>query len=722
MAIFISYRRDDALTQARSLAKDLADEFGKDKIFYDNTHLKLGNKWPDKLKKGVESAQIVLVLIANKTKWLGIRDESRRIDDPDDWVRQEIETALANSSTLVIPVFFNDAQLPSSNALPVSIKDLLQLQCFNIDEKHWELDVSLLKIFIKNQLNHRLRKEAGPKPYNVFIVYARKDADYLEELRDHLRPMEHAGLLNVWCDREIDPGVKWEKAIIDNMDTADLILLMVSTAYYKSAYIHEKELKHALERHEKGEATMIPIIVRPCNFKVDSIISSLQVLPKDALPVTEWPNRDNAWLDVVNSIQKEVENRENNEQKEAEQAQKQKKEAEAEHLRRERDETDKKRRDEQAQLEAERLKREQAARQQQELQALRQADEDVWSRAQAEDQPDSYRHYLRLYPKGAHQREAADRLKTLEKTGDPGFNKKILLVPAVLLIGALAYWLFPKSESIFSGMESDKGKVIDDTLPPRNPSPEVLLDNSSLTKPVEQKSNPQIGSPTSSSTFSSDYPLVYVAGGTFTMGSPKTEKDRYNDECQHQVTVKSFQIGKYEVTQKQWKSVMGPNPSFFKGCDDCPVENVSWSDVQQFISKLNEKSSIKYRLPTEEEWEFAARGGTQSRRYVYSGGNTLSSVAWYSENSGSETHRVGAKSPNELGIHDMSGNVWEWCLDLFKPYPGCSVDDRTGVHRVTRGGGWSGIARRCRTSNRGHDEPDNRSNNVGFRLAAAAPR
>lgn len=153
-AIFISYRRDDALTQTRSLAGELAGEFGKDAVFYDNASLNPGDTWPDKLKKGVENAQIVLVLIANKTKWLGIGDETRRIDDPDDWVRQEVETALANSSTLVIPVLFNDAQLPSGNALPVSIKNLPNLQLFKIDEQYWERDVSPLKVFIKNQLNH----------------------------------------------------------------------------------------------------------------------------------------------------------------------------------------------------------------------------------------------------------------------------------------------------------------------------------------------------------------------------------------------------------------------------------------------------------------------------------------------------------------------------------------------------------------------------------------
>jgi hypothetical protein len=141
------------------------------------------------------------------------------------------------------------------------------------------------------------------KPYNVFIVYARKDAEYLEELLGHLRPMERAGMLKVWCDRKIDWGTKWEEAILRNMNTADIILLMVSSAYYVSSYIHEKELQYALSRHERGDSKIIPIIVRPCNYNVDHIVGALQVLPKDAKPVTDWHNRDNAWLDVVSSIQ-----------------------------------------------------------------------------------------------------------------------------------------------------------------------------------------------------------------------------------------------------------------------------------------------------------------------------------------------------------------------------------------------------------------------------------
>jgi formylglycine-generating enzyme required for sulfatase activity len=217
-----------------------------------------------------------------------------------------------------------------------------------------------------------------------------------------------------------------------------------------------------------------------------------------------------------------------------------------------------------------------------------------------------------------------------------------------------------------------------------------------------------------------DYALVDVEGGTFIMGSPPNEEQRDDDECQHQVTVNSFRIGKYEVTQKQWKSVMGSNPSEFKGCDDCPVEKVSWNDVQQFIMKLNEKSPLKYRLPTEEEWEFAARGGTQSRGFLYSGGNTLNSVGWNKSNSDNRTHPVGDKSPNELGIYDMSGNVGEWCQDWYEPYTGCSGQEHSEVIRVVRSGCWFDDAWYCRSSFRGGAEPYGRGNALGFRLAASA--
>jgi len=233
-------------------------------------------------------------------------------------------------------------------------------------------------------------------------------------------------------------------------------------------------------------------------------------------------------------------------------------------------------------------------------------------------------------------------------------------------------------------------------------------------------SETQTSSTTSGTGFVFDYPTVYVAGDTFTMGCTSEQgSDCYDDEKpSHSVTVGSFNIGKYEVTQAQWKSVMGSNPSSFKGCDNCPVESVSWNDVQEFIKKLNSLTGKKYRLPKEAEWEFAARGGNKSRGYQYSGSDNLGSVAWYSDNSGSKTHPVGQKSPNELGIYDMSGNVLEWCADWFKGYPGSSgVSDQTNSFRVLRGGGWDDGARYCRVSYRGSYGPGFRSyDDDGFRL------
>ena len=183
--------------------------------------------------------------------------------------------------------------------------------------------------------------------------------------------------------------------------------------------------------------------------------------------------------------------------------------------------------------------------------------------------------------------------------------------------------------------------------------------------------------------------MVYVEGkGSGVFGTP------------------SFYIGQYEVTQAQWIAIMGTNPSNFQG-DNLPVEQVSWDDVQEFIAKLNAATGRNYRLPTEAEWEYAASGGTAGHGYTYSGSNDINTVAWYYDNSGLRTHNVGTKAPNELGIYDMSGNVWEWCSDWY---------DNTQQYRVLRGGGWSSTAEICAVSSRHCSTPDDRSDGLGFRL------
>ena len=215
--------------------------------------------------------------------------------------------------------------------------------------------------------------------------------------------------------------------------------------------------------------------------------------------------------------------------------------------------------------------------------------------------------------------------------------------------------------------------------------------------------------------------MIKVEGGTFTMGATSEQRsDAYSDEKPvHQVTLSSYYIGETEVTQALWQAVMGNNPSSFKG-ENRPVEEVSWDDCKTFISKLNSLTGKHFRLPSEAEWEYAARGGNKSQGYKYSGSNTLGNVAWYTDNSGNETHPVNTKSPNELGIYDMSGNVWEWCQDWEGAYSSSSQTNPTGAssgsHRVLRGGGWGSSARYCRVSNRVSYAPDDRDYGLGLRL------
>jgi len=216
--------------------------------------------------------------------------------------------------------------------------------------------------------------------------------------------------------------------------------------------------------------------------------------------------------------------------------------------------------------------------------------------------------------------------------------------------------------------------------------------------------------------------MVFVKGGTFRMGATSEQGyNVYNDEKPaHSVTLSDYYIGKYEVTQAQWEAVMGNNPSNFKRDPNRPVEQVSWNDVQEYITKLNQLTGKTYRLPTEAEWEYAARGGSSSRGYKYSGSNTLSDVAWYDDNSNDETHPVGTKNPNELGIYDMSGNVYEWCSDWYGAYSSNSQTNPQGPSegsgRVGRGGGWDGGAGLCRVSIRYGERADDRSSVLGFRL------
>ena len=232
------------------------------------------------------------------------------------------------------------------------------------------------------------------------------------------------------------------------------------------------------------------------------------------------------------------------------------------------------------------------------------------------------------------------------------------------------------------------------------------------------------------------FTMVFVESGTFTMGATAEQQEPFDDEKPpHRVTLtKDFYMGETEVTQALWKAVMGFTPTASgsqwlteRGLgDQFPAYYISYEDVQQFIYELNRLTGAEFRMPTEAEWEYAARGGSKSKGYQYSGSNTLGDVAWYDGNSGSKTHAVKTKKANELGLYDMSGNVWEWCSDWKGDYTSSSAVDPTGadsgVWRVDRGGSWCHDARVCRVAIRFGDGPFDRGSSIGFRLVLSSSK
>ena len=221
------------------------------------------------------------------------------------------------------------------------------------------------------------------------------------------------------------------------------------------------------------------------------------------------------------------------------------------------------------------------------------------------------------------------------------------------------------------------------------------------------------------------FTMVAVEGGTFKMGAQKTDgwadnfdADAHDDEAPvHSVTLSDYYIGETEVTQELWNAVMGSNPSYFTIGTACPVECVSWENCQNFITKLNQKTGMNFRLPTEAEWEFAARGGKKSKGYKFAGSNTIEEVAWdFSE----KTHPVKTKKGNELGIYDMSGNVYEWCQDFKANYSAAAQTNpkgpSTGSWRIIRGGCYNGGVDLCRVTYRNSRKQDNYEKYLGLRL------
>lgn len=265
----------------------------------------------------------------------------------------------------------------------------------------------------------------------------------------------------------------------------------------------------------------------------------------------------------------------------------------------------------------------------------------------------------------------------------------------------------------------------------------ATLKRKQVPQPVVQQPPSSSNSSASAQTFTANgvsFMMIRVDGGTFTMGATSEQgSDADSDEKPtHRVTLSGYYIGETEVTQALWEAVMGTSVSdqrdkankgwSLRGVgSNYPMYYISWDECQEFIRKLNVLTGKSFRLPTEAEWEYAARGGNQSQGYKYSGSNTLGDVAWYDDNSGDETHPVKTKSSNELGVYDMSGNVWEWCADWYGSYNSSAQTNPTGAasgsFRVFRGGSWSSDAGLCRVTLRSWSAPGSRGGNLGLRLA-----
>jgi formylglycine-generating enzyme required for sulfatase activity len=436
--------------------------------------------------------------------------------------------------------------------------------------------------------------ETAQNPLNTFIIYAREDKDALLELKKQLIPLERSRQIAVWYDGEIVPGDEWKKRIKTQLETADIILLLLSSDFFASDYIEKEELRAALARHERAEAVVAPVIVRHCLWQVHPEIEKLQVLPDNAFPVyskRNWDSPDEAFANVAAGIARMV---------------KSKAEAAVE-----------KQRQMEAAAEAEKQRKEEEARKKREA-------------------------------------EEAARKKREEEVAR-----------------------LKREEEVARNLMTD---------------------------------------------------MIFVKGGAFTMGwvEGRDEGLGIYQISAHEVTLKDFYIGKYPVTQAQWRAVMGSDPPELKnkGCDQCPVECVSWNDIQEFLKKLSALTGQQFRLPTEAEWEYAARGGQQSKGYLYSGSNNLDEVGWFDKNSGGKTHPVGQKTPNELSLYDMSGNVWEWCEDDWHSnYVGAPIDGRAWVDnprdtsRANRGGSREDASQHCRVANRSHWSSELWSFDLGFRLA-----
>ncbi len=527
-------------------------------------------------------------------------------------------------------------------------------------------------------------------PIRIFIAYSKHDKSFLDELLKHFFPAIRNKTIAVFYDGVIEAGKEWDKAIKDNLHNSDIILLLVSANFIATDYCYDEEMTAAIALHEQDKAQVIPIMLSPFDFE-DMPFAKLNFLPEKAKPISNYLNNHHqAYTEIVLALKKgnyPIALQRRQAKAAAEQAAK-----------------------EQAEQEA--AAKEKAEKQEHTFLDHYQQGNKAFKQEKWEEALEYYNEAQKLHQNGYtptretirakiddcnEEINAADYLKRADKCEQQQNYAEAIkqLQAAIKLKPELSETLNPRIKQLQDKAAKEEAKREKEEKAKREGYIETAFGLNLVMKPVE--------------------------GGTFMMGSSKG-LDR--EKPPHTVTVGDFYMAAYPITQAQWQAVMGNNPSHFKG-DDLPVETVSWHDAQDFLEKLSRQTGKAYRLPTEAEWEYAARGGKQRKGYQYAGSDNIEEVAWYSENSGKKTQPVGQKKPNELGLYDMSGNVWEWCNDWYdENYYANSPQDNPrgavlGSDRVLRGGSWFGNPQSCRVAYRDNYTPGPWINFIGFRLVAS---
>ncbi|MHC0061910.1 SUMF1/EgtB/PvdO family nonheme iron enzyme [Nostoc sp. UIC 10890] len=524
------------------------------------------------------------------------------------------------------------------------------------------------------------------EPLKVFCSYSHNDEPLKDELAKHLTMLERQGITSTWHDRKIPPGKEWDQQINENLNKADIILLLVSSDFIFSEYCSDVEVTTAIERHAKGEACVIPIILRNV-FWQDAPFAKLQALPKNAQPIKSWSNQDDAFTNVAQGIK-----------------------FAAEQLIKEREQ---KRVSREAAIAEYRYKAEEFA-----------SDGEI-SLVESDILKD-----LQEKLKLTDTEASAVREKALEPYGIYKKNLDKYKQYLTKFVDEQGYPLREKSEAELEKLR--KYYLLKDED----------VDRLKKEQKVEYQKR-QAGGRTEFFTENLGngvvLEMVAIPGGKFFMGSPESEPERSGDESpQHPVTIQPFFMGKFPVTQSQWASIaalpkvnidLNPEPSYFKGANR-PVEQVSWDDAIEFCARLSKNTEKTYRLPSEAEWEYACRAGTTTPFYF---GETITTDLAnyngdYAYNSGpkgeyrEQTTDVGKFPANPFGLFDMHGNVCEWCQDEWhKNYNGAPTDESAWLvdnnkFRLLRGGSWEHNPRNCRSAVRRYHGRENWYYFVGFRV------